>query len=194
MTAHEGAEGRRGRSADGAAPRSGRVRRLPSPAASLALLLAVPAALLAGCGYTAGSLVPERYHTIAVPIFANDTRRHDLEYEVTQAVVEEMQARTNLRVVGEDDDPDLVLKGVLREASETVLSHEDLQRTREGAYLLTAEVDVTDRRGGSVIVKDRKVYERESYVPLVGEDVRTARAAAARSLAERIVRTLESAW
>lgn len=158
------------------------------------VVLSLAAASLGACGYTAGSLVPDRYHTIAVPIFGNDTRRHDLEFEITRAVVEEMQGRTNLRVVTEADDPDLVLKGVLVDVAEEALSRAERQRTREGAYFLTAQVDVTDRRGGTMIVKDRKVFERESYVPLVGEDVRTSRAAAVRSLAERIVRTLETAW
>jgi len=164
------------------------VRRI---AAALALGCA---SLAAACGYTTRSLVPESYRTIAVPVFDNRTYRHDLEFEVTRAVIEETQARTHLRVVDVDDDPDLVLRGTLEDASEETLSRRERQRIREGAYFLTAQVDVQDRRSGRQIVKDRKVVERESYVPVLGEDVRTARAEAARALAERIVRTLESSW
>ena len=63
------------------------------PRRALAVLLPVVAALvLAACGYTTRALVPDQYRTIAVPIFENTTRRHDLEWEVTRAVVEELHA------------------------------------------------------------------------------------------------------
>lgn len=159
------------------------------------LLLAATAGLApAACGYSSGTLVPEGYRTIAVPIFYNETRRHDLEFEVTRAVVEELQARTNLRVVAEDQSPDLVLRGILREVDEETLSRRAYQRPRENAIFVTAEVDVIDRKTDAHVVKNEKVHEREAFAPATGEDVRSARAEATRSLAERIVRTLESSW
>lgn len=168
-------------------------KRLARTAAVLVSVAASFAALApaGGCGYTTGSLVPDRYHTISVAPFANETRRRDIEWEITQAVIEEIQARTNLRVVPESASPDLVMRGVLRDADDDALSRRDFQRLREGAYFLTAEIDVSERGGAaagkSSLVKDKKVHERESYVPVVGEDVRTARAEATRALAERIV-------
>lgn len=152
------------------------------------------AALLAGCGYTTGSLVPPAYKTIAVPVFDNPTRRHDLEWEVTQAVVEEIQSRTGLRVVDPSDSPDLVLRGALVEVDEDALSHRERQRLRESAYFLTAEIEVVDAHTGKPVVAKDRVTERESFVSSIGEDVRTARAEANRALAERIVRRLEAAW
>ncbi len=157
-------------------------------------LAAALAPALAACGYATGSLAPQGYRTIAVPVFANPTRRHDLEYEVTRAVVEEINSRTALRVVGPSDSPDLVLKGSLVDVDEEVLSHADDQRIREGAYFLTAEVEIVDGKTGKPVVKSAKVTERESYVPQIGENVRTAREEAGRALAERIVQRLETAW
>jgi hypothetical protein len=157
--------------------------------------LALVAALaLAGCGYHTGSLVPQRYRTIAVPVFGNATRRHDVEWELTRQVVEEIQSRTPLVVVSPGDSPDLVMKGVLAEADEDVLSHRDDQRIRESVYFLTADVEVTDGRSGKPVMARRRVTERESFVPVEGENVRTARETAGRALAERIVRQLEEAW
>ena len=150
--------------------------------------------LAAGCGYATGSLVPESYRTIAVPVFDNPTHRHDLEWELTQAVVEEIQSRTALRVVDPSDSPDLVLRGSLVDADEDVLSHRERQRIRESAYFLTAEIEVVDAHTGKPVVAKDRVTERESYVPAIGEDARTARAKAGRALAERIVRRLEAAW
>jgi len=154
----------------------------------------VAAAALASCGYSTGSLVPPGYRTIAVPVFDNPTHRHDLEWALTQAVVEEIQARTSLRVVDSSDSPDLVLNGSLADADEDVLSHLERQRIRESAYFLTAEIEVVDGHSGKPVVKRRRVTERESFVPAEGESVRTAREEANRALAERIVRQLEASW
>ena len=157
-------------------------------------LLALAAAALAGCGYSTGTLVPGGYRTIAVPVFDNTTRRHDLEFELTRAVVEEIHSRTGLRVVAPSDSPDLLLTGKLVDASEEVLSTEDYQRIRESTYFLTAEIEVVDTHSGKKVVKSERVTERESFVPKIGENVRTAREDAGRALAERIVERLESAW
>jgi outer membrane lipopolysaccharide assembly protein LptE/RlpB len=165
------------------------VRRALAQSALAALALAA-----AACGYSTGSLAPQGRRTIAVPVFENPTRRHDLEWELTRAVVEEIHSRTNLLVVDPNDSPDLVLKGALVEVDEDVLSHADDQRIRESAYFLTAEVEVLDGRTGATVVKKGRVTERESFVPALGEDVRTAREEAGRALAERIVQRLEAAW
>ncbi len=167
------------------------LRRSPLAWAGAALVAAAVA--LAGCGYKTGSLVSEQYQTIACPVFDNATRRPDLEWALTRAVVEELQSRTHLRVVNRSDNPDLVLQGRLVDVDEDVLSHRSHQRTRESTYFLTAEIEVTDRQGRQVVGK-RKVTERESFVPVLGENVRTAREEAGRALAERIVRQLEEAW
>ena len=159
-------------------------------AAALLLVLAS----LAGCGYATGTLVPAGYRTISVPVFDNTTRRHDLEFEVTRAVVEEIHARTGLHVVAAGDSPDLVMSGKLVDVDEDVLSHMDRQRIRESVVYLTAEVEVTDARTGKPVVARRRVTERESFVPAVNESVRTAREEAGRALAERIVRQMEEAW
>jgi hypothetical protein len=159
-----------------------------------AALASVLALALTGCGYATGSLVPPGYKTIAVPVFENPTRRHDLEWEITRAVCAELQSRTKLRVVAPGDSPDLVLKGSLVEVDEDVLSRETRQRIRESAVFLSADVEVVDGHSGKTVVAKGRVSERESFVPSIGENVRTAREESGRALAERIVRRLESAW
>lgn len=163
--------------------------RLVAIVASLLLLLTLPA-----CGYSSGSLVPTEYQTIAVPVFENATRRRDLEWEVTRAVAAELQARTHLSVVDLENDPDLVLRGTLVEAEEDTLSRRRFQRQRETAYFVTAEISVRGRGADDVVVPATRVTERESFVSVLGEDVRTAREQAVRSLAERVVQQLEAGW
>jgi hypothetical protein len=147
-----------------------------------------------GCGYTTASLVQAEYRTIGIPVFDNGTRRHDLEWELSRAVSLEIQARTHLRIVDPADSPDLLLEGTLVDVDEDVLSSRSRQRIRESSVRLAADVTVTAPATGKVVVERTRVYERESFVPIVGEDLRTAREDAVRALAERIVRQLESGW
>ena len=95
---------------------------------------------LSACGYSTRSLVSSEHRTIAVPVFENTTRRHDLEWEVTRAVVEEIQARTDLEVVPPDASPDLVLQGTLVDIDEETLSRRKFQRPRESVVFVTADV------------------------------------------------------
>jgi outer membrane lipopolysaccharide assembly protein LptE/RlpB len=167
-------------------------RTIPIVLTLLATMLA--STLVAACGYTTRSLVSEDFQTIAVPVFDNTTRRHDLEWEVTRAVVEELQARTHLVVVPEDAGPDLVLSGTLVDVDEDTLSRRKRQRPRDSVVHVTAEIQVRNAKSGDDLVPRRRVSERESYTYLAGEDVRTAREEAVRSLAERVVRQLEEGW
>ena len=146
---------------------------------------------LSACGYTVGSLAPDGARKIAVPVFENTTDRHDLEWELTRAVVEELQARTHLVVVAPDDSPDLVLRGALVETDVDELSRRRFLRPRERVLFLGADVSVEDVRNGRTVVDRKRVVERESFSPLVNESVRTAREEAVRALAERIVHTLD---
>jgi outer membrane lipopolysaccharide assembly protein LptE/RlpB len=159
----------------------------------IGLLLAL-AVLVSACGYSTRSMVSEDYTTIAVPIFHNDTRRHDLEFEVTRAVVEELNARTHLKVISDAGAADLVLSGRLVDVDEDALSRRKKQRPRDSVVFVTAEIEVKDRATGESVVSPRRVTERESYSYVVQEDLRTSREEAVRALAERVVRQLEEGW
>ena len=83
---------------------------------------------------------------------------------------------------------------MLRDVDESVSSRLSRQRIRESDVFVNADVTITDRKTGKVLVEKQRVTEREAFVPEIGEDVRTARQEAVRALAERIARTLETAW
>ena len=113
---------------------------------------------------------------------------------MTRAVVEELNARTHLVVVGDPRDADLVLSGRLVDVDEDILSRRKFQRPRDSVVYVTAEIEVKDGRSGETVVTPRRVTERESYSYLVQEDLRTSREEAVRALAERVVRQLEEGW
>ena len=157
--------------------------------AVLAVLLLLPA-----CGYTTRSMISEDYRTIAVPVFENETRRHDLQFEVTRAVVEELNARTHLTVVSDASSADLVLSGRLVDVDEDTISRRNKQRPRDAVVFVSAEIEVKETASGESVVSPRRVTERENYSYLVQEDLRTSREEAVRALAERVVRQLEEGW
>ena len=77
-----------------------------------ALLILVGALSLAGCGYRQGgsggavpagyqwlSLYPSDVRTVAVPVFTNRSLRRGVEFALTRAVVNQLEATTPYKVV-----------------------------------------------------------------------------------------------
>ena len=80
--------------------------------------------LLAGCGYHqagAAAHIPVNVRTLAVPIFASKVQAYNTETVFSEAVVRELNTRTNYRVVtgAAADQADAVLKGTI--VTETVV-------------------------------------------------------------------------
>src|SRR5690348_3492496 len=90
--------------------------------AALAVCLASGALLLPACeagghfnvlGYSSKPLYDTDIHTIRVPIFQNKTFRRGLEFDLTQAVVRAIEAKTPYKVVSCDCDADTELTGTI---------------------------------------------------------------------------------
>ncbi|MGL5094916.1 MAG: hypothetical protein ACRDD1_04975, partial [Planctomycetia bacterium] len=58
---------------------------------------------LVGCGYTTAGLYPEQIQTVAVPIIANTGLRRDVEFQLTEKVIQKIESRTPLKVVRQGD-------------------------------------------------------------------------------------------
>ena len=91
--------------------------------ASLLLVLSV-----AGCGYhTAGHAVriPASVHTIAVPVFINQTQTYRIEQVLTRDVVRELVSRTHYQIVNDaGHDADAILKGTVVSAQAAPLTYD----------------------------------------------------------------------
>ncbi len=130
--------------------------------------LAVASVLgLGGCGYhLAGraSNLPSSLHTIAVPVFENRTLRYRIEQRLTDAVVQELLARTNYRVVPRPEDGDAVLRGAVNSVAGNPAIF-DAETGRATAVLITVGIAVTleDRGTGNVLYRDDHMVLRETY-------------------------------
>jgi len=152
--------------------------------------LTAAALAAAGCGYALGpARVATDAETISLPVFDNRTFRKGVELDLARLLLSEVHARTGLRVVPEGGD--LVVRGTLVAIDEDVLSLREGQRIRESADLVTAEVEIEDARHGTTLLRRTRTTERESFVPSLGESLRSARAEALRRLASDIVDRLE---
>ncbi len=125
-----------------------------------------------------------------VPVFENRTFRRGVESDLERQIAAAVASRSLLRLV--DAGGDLVVEGAIIDIKETVLSERENEVIRESAVLVTAEVTVKDGRTGESLVKLRRITERESFVPTIGESLRSSRAEALKRLAADIVDLLEA--
>jgi outer membrane lipopolysaccharide assembly protein LptE/RlpB len=137
-------------------------------------LLPIACALLSlsGCGYhTLGSSasLPPGVHTLAVPIFKNETQSYHTELTMTQAVVREFNNRTRLTVLSGKsvDSADATLRGTIVSESVQPLTYRTTTTTSiagsssgfTSSFLVTISANVV------LVDRDNRVlYQHQNYV------------------------------
>ena len=135
---------------------------------TIAFLL--PAVLLvAGCGYhPVGSAthIPESVHSVAVPIFENRTQVPRLELYLTDAVLRDLSARTQLQIMQQANAPaDATLRGSILTETVTPLTYSsNATTTITSSYVITvsAKVVLSDAHGRVLFENDNYTF-REVY-------------------------------
>ena len=130
-------------------------------------LLALGAALAAGCGYhIAGrtTRLPASVKTIAVPAMENRTSRYRIEQRLTDAVVREFLARTSYRVVADPAGADAVLRGKITALESSALLF-DTATGRATTMLVTVrcEVALEERETQNVLYRNDDFLFRNEY-------------------------------
>lgn len=149
-----------------------------------------------GCGYTTAELFPEQYRSVAVPIFDNRTFYRGVEYDLTEAIVKEIEQRTPYKTM-DANVADTLLTGTV-----TSIITQQLSRTREAGLPQEVQVTVTidfewvDQRSGAKLVSRRSFSGVGRYVPTqpVGEGFEIGQHAAVDRLARDIVSSLRGDW
>jgi len=125
--------------------------------AGAAGLLALPSCESGGgftvLGYHAGqdALYDCNIHTVRVPIFQNRTYIRGLEFELTRAVVREIETKTPFKVVGADCNADTELTGTIINFTKGTLNVNQLNEIREQETDMTVEVVWRDLRTGQML-------------------------------------------
>ena len=180
------------------------------------ILAALVAVSLVGCGYhngggsssTAGpttnasdagsyhwrSVYRQDIRTVAVPIFKSNDFQRGVEFSLSKAVVNQIEATTPYKVVPRER-ADTILEGEIVSVRVNTLS-KDSQAGIPQDQLLDITVDFTwkDLKTGRILVARRGLEQTSSFYPTLGEGRETGTQVATEKLAIAIVQELQSDW
>ena len=138
------------------------------------LLLAVSALLLPSCnwdgnftvlGYTTKPQYPDHIRTIYVPIFKNLTMWRGLEFDLTRAVIREIEAKTPYKVVSSPSCADSQLSGTIVSLNKNVINRNQLNEIREAETTLAVEIVWKDLRSGEILSRPRLPATANTSIP-----------------------------
>jgi hypothetical protein len=157
------------------------------------ILVAALAVAMAGCAYRTGYTVRKDIHTIAVPVFSNDTFYRNLEIDLTREVITAVEKRTPYKIAG-SKSADAVLEGRITGYKTVVLQEDAKNNPTENEIVLTVQVIVKDTRSGKVLYKG-DVREGDNFSTPAGDTELETRMFLFRRAAVRIVEAaLEEDW
>src|SRR5262245_18623075 len=81
-------------------------------------------------GYTTQPNYDTSIRTVYVPIFKNNTFRRGLEFELTRAVIREIEAKTPYKVVSDPCNADTELSGAIIALTKTVINRTQMNEVR----------------------------------------------------------------
>lgn len=155
-------------------------------------ILLLTALSVTGCGYSLGYRTPPGVKTVAVPIFWNATfpLRREVEMDLTSAFRQEIQARTDLRIIDESSSPDMVVRGRILDFRERVVAEGDRDAKLESNLVARVELEVENYRDGTTWTTQVSDVEPFSSIE-GGEGFDVGRRRAIRNVAEKLVVALE---
>jgi Lipopolysaccharide-assembly len=196
--------------------------RATATSAVLAVALVLPSCLSNGhiniLGYTSEPNYDLRVRTIHVPIFQNETQRDStrqgMEFDLTQAVIREIQMKTPYLVRNDGSPADSELTGKIVQYNKMLLNRNQLNEVREAEMTLGVEVTWKDLRSGEILsqtvvplpypqvledtpqppAKPVLVQSVGDFIPELGESITTARQKNINRLAVQIVSMMEKPW
>jgi hypothetical protein len=188
-------------------------------------LFAVLALVLPSCqegghfcilGYTTQPNYDLAIHTVYVPIFKNTTLLQGAEFELTRAVVREIEAKTPFKVASCRAQADTELLGTITAYTKTLINYNQLGEAREVQSNLTIEVIWRDLRpghageilskpapgpaGDPLVVKEGQsappfvLQSQTSYIPEIGQSTASGIQDNVNRLAVQIVSMMEKPW
>jgi hypothetical protein len=167
-------------------------------------LLVALAVTTCGCAtYHIGnqSLYPTDIKTVYLPMIQSVSFRRDLGERLTEALVKEIELRTNYKVVC-DPHADSILTVRITNDSKHVLVPANTGDARESQASIHVEVSWVDRRGAELRPQRDLPLPSEitdvtgtaNLLPEVGQTVATAQQQAICRVAQQIVGAMEKPW
>ena len=163
----------------------------------LALLVCLALGACSGAkGWKAGSTLPTKYRSIAVPIFQNATYDRQVGYQLTEAVQKRIQQSSNYAIASEGS-ADTVLRGKVTKVDIKQLSQSlGTGLSEEVGVTVTIDWEWVDMRTGKPIVQ-RNGFASSGVVVASrpqAEPLDLARYQAVQQLAQDIVANMQADW
>lgn len=162
-----------------------------------AVMLAIP-----GCatdpteGYASMTVFRDDVRTVAVPIFENHTFVRNVEFDLTDALIKEIESRTPYKVV-DRARADTILIGHVRQVELDQLSKSRLTGLSEEVILsVTIDFRWQHQQSGKLLLERQEYAGQGLFVPSrpTGEPIELGRFAAVQQLARDIVNEMQSPW
>lgn len=168
----------------------------------IVLILLMNMLLIAGCasdptqGYAPVSVYPENISTVAVNIFENNSFSREIEFELADALVKEIEARSPYKVTS-SSRADTILTGTVRNVQRDQLSKSRLTGLSEEVLLsVTIDFKWTDQRTGRSLVQRESFTGHAPFFPSrpTGELIELGEFAVVQLLARDIVSAMQAKW
>ena len=170
-------------------------------------------ALLTGCGYSASdpaagqtgpvgglagyqwkSLYRDDVRTVAVPIFDNRSFRRGVEFQLTKAIVNQLEAQSPYKVVPRER-ADTILEGEISDIFVRTFSQDPRTALpQEQFYLVRVNFTWKDLRTGRILVERRRFEQTASFYPTLGEGQFIGSQENVERLALAIVQEMQAEW
>ena len=165
------------------------------------LLLLLSICSNTGCGYVMGSFHANDVRTVAVPIFESNSARRGIEYQLTEAVQNEIKTRTPYRIAKEPY-ADTRLVGRIIDIRKDPLTQTRDDDVRSMRSVLAVRVVWEDLRNGNVLAEQTVPLDQlgvdldatAAFSPELGQSQATATQRAIDQLAAQIVDRMEAPW
>ena len=147
-------------------------------------------------GYSALSVFPDGITSVAIPIFKNETFVRGVEFDLTDALIKEIESRSPYKVMAEAR-ADTVLIGEIRKIELDQLSKSPLTGLSEEVIVsVTIDFEWKDLRTGRPIIVRKNFTGYGLFVPSqpTGESIQLGRFAAVQHLARDLVNELQAQW
>jgi hypothetical protein len=165
-------------------------------------------------GYTTKPNYDLGIKTVRVPIFENATFRKGLEFQLTRAVIREIEAKTPYKVVSAGCPADTELTGRIVYLNKLIVTRNQLNEVREAETDLAAEIVWRDLRTGEILSSPKPrgdipppppgailpppkpvtVTSQAGFIEEIGQTLATAEQDNVNKLAVQIVSQMEKPW
>jgi hypothetical protein len=157
---------------------------------------------VAGCssdptkGYSTASIFPAGISTVAVPIFTSTSYTRNVEFQLTDALVKEIEARTPYKVVPADR-ADTVLLGQIKQVELDQLSKSRLTGLSEEVIVsVTIDFQWKDQRNGKPLLARKGFTGNALFTPSRPsfEPIELGQFSVVQQLARDIVGEMQAEW